>query len=91
MALNMEIISSLFTFPALKDMVVAKILFASIRSETGTLNIVNTDANGAAQIDSIDHDRYTVTFNVPTFRPVNIDKDVDTGTNARLTVKLVAI
>ena len=63
----------------------------TIQSETGTPNTVNTDATGVAQFDSIDPDRYTVTFNVATFQPVNVPKDVDTGTNARLVVKLVAI
>ena len=63
----------------------------TIQSETGTPNTVSTDANGEASFPGIDPDRYHVTGTVATFVPISVDKDVDTGVNARLTVKLVAI
>lgn len=63
----------------------------TIQSESGTPITVNTDADGVAEFDSIDPDRYSVKLNVATFVAVDVDKDVDTGVNARLVVKLVAI
>ncbi|HYV90523.1 MAG TPA: carboxypeptidase-like regulatory domain-containing protein [Chitinophagales bacterium] len=63
----------------------------TIQSGAGTLITVNTDANGVAQFDSIDPDQYSVKLNVSTFQPVDVEKDVDTGVNARLVVKLVGI
>jgi hypothetical protein len=63
----------------------------TIQSLTGTPITVNTDADGVAAFDGIDPDPYRVTLNVATFIPVDEEKDVDTGVNARVVVKLVAI
>ena len=49
------------------------------------------NAGGEASFPGIDPGRYHVTATVAAFVPVSVDKDVDTGVNVRLTVKLVAI
>lgn len=63
----------------------------TIQSATGVPITVNTDADGVAHFDGIDPDPYRVTLNVATFVPVDEEKDVDTGVDARLVVKLELI
>ncbi|MEO5673104.1 MAG: carboxypeptidase-like regulatory domain-containing protein [Chitinophagales bacterium] len=60
----------------------------TIQSETGTAIRLMTGANGEVLFDRIDPDRYRVTATVADYKPVDADKDVDTGVNARMTINL---